>query len=69
MNISKGRILCTDDEADIRDLVAFVLWQQGYEVECTDSAEEALAHARDGTLDLFLFDNWLPGMSGIELAL
>ena len=41
--ISRGRILCTEDEADIRDLLAFVLGQQGYAVECTDSAEEALA--------------------------
>lgn len=64
----KGRILCTEDDADTRDLFALVLEIQGYEVICTKYAKEALTRARDGHFDLFLFDNWLPEMSGIELT-
>ncbi len=64
----KGRILCSEDDADTRDLISFTLSFEGYEVVCTDSAAEALELARTQTFDLFLVDNRMPDMSGPQLC-
>lgn len=64
MSTPKGRILCTEDNADTRELIIYVLTDEGFEVKCADSAEDALRLARMEDFDLFLVDNWLPGMSG-----
>ena len=64
MATPKGRILCTEDHADTRELIIHVLTDEGFDVECADTAEDALRLARVGSFDLFLVDNWLPGMSG-----
>jgi DNA-binding response OmpR family regulator len=58
----RGRILCTEDDADTRDLLVFVLRQQGYEVICTGSPEDALALAKSQKFDMFLFDS--PSLGG-----
>ena len=65
---TKGRILCTEDDADARDLLAFILGQEGYEVVCTENPEDALKLARSENFDLFLVDSWMPGMSGTQLT-
>ncbi|ODP36169.1 sigma-54-dependent transcriptional regulator [Sphingomonas turrisvirgatae] len=62
-------ILVVDDEADIRDLVAGVLEDEGYETRGaadSDSALEAIAERRPS---LVLLDVWLQGsrLDGLEL--
>jgi DNA-binding response OmpR family regulator len=64
----KGRILCTEDDPDSREMLVFILTQAGYDVEGTDSAADALVRAKNGSFDLFLVDNWMPEMSGDELT-
>jgi DNA-binding response OmpR family regulator len=64
----KGRILCTEDNADTRELVTFVLSGEGYEVTCANSPAHTLALARDQSFDLYLMDSWLPDLSGVELT-
>ena len=39
--MSKGRILCTEDDADSRDMIVMMLETSGYEVVCP--ADSALA--------------------------
>ena len=68
MHPPKGRILYTEDDPDSREMVIFTLRRSGYEVTCVDSGTEALSLARDERFDLFLVDNWLPGLSGPELT-
>lgn len=68
MSSPKARILCTEDDADTRELIVFILSSEGFEVICTDSSEEALRLARSDSFDLYLIDNWLPGLSGEELT-
>ena len=46
MSAPKGRILCTEDDADIRDLIITILQMEGYEVICAGSAEETLNLAK-----------------------
>ncbi|MGM9790940.1 MAG: response regulator transcription factor [Candidatus Cryptobacteroides sp.] len=62
-------IMIVDDEADIREILAFNLSAAGYStVEC-GTAEAALAQIRKGHVpDLLLLDIMLPGMSGFKLS-
>lgn len=64
----KARILCTEDDPDTRDLIKLVLGGEGYEVITTDSAEQALRLVQLESFDLYLIDNWMPGLSGDELT-
>jgi DNA-binding response OmpR family regulator len=64
----KGRILCTEDDPDTRDLLNLVLSNAGYDVVCTSDASECLRLAMHHTFDLFLLDNWLPNVSGEALC-
>ena len=64
----KGRILCTDDEPDSREIVRFMLEQAGYDVVCVDSGEGALSLLQSEKFDLIVLDNWMPGMIGTEVT-
>src|SRR5262245_48005273 len=57
-------VLVVDDEKNIRRTLRMVLEGEGYAVEECDSAEQALARAREA--DAVLLDVKLPGMSGLE---
>jgi|SRR5678815_1913846 DNA-binding response OmpR family regulator len=67
-NTPKGRILCTEDDEDTRELLVLSLKKAGYEVICTDSPEKALALIQAEKFDLCLMDNWMPGISGEDLC-
>lgn len=64
----KGRILCTEDNEDTRDLIFVTLTQYGFSVIVTDSTDEAIDLARREHFDLFIVDNWMPGLSGVQLT-
>jgi len=68
MATTKGRILCTEDDPDTRELIVFMLTDSGFDVSCTDSADQAIALAKSEPFDLYLVDNWMPGLSGPELT-
>ena len=62
------RILCTEDDADTRELIAFVLSRNQCEVITPDTPALAIELARAAHFDLYLLDNWMPRMSGSELC-
>ena len=64
----KGRILCTEDDADARDLLVCILEKEGYRVTVTGNSSHALAIAKRDPFDLILVDSWMPGLSGTELT-
>jgi DNA-binding response OmpR family regulator len=68
MTSPKGRILCTEDDADTRELIVFILQAEGYEVICADKAEKAISLAKTQPFDLYLVDSWLPNSSGANLT-
>jgi CheY-like chemotaxis protein len=68
MSSPKARILCFDDDADTRELIIYILTRQGYEMTCTDNANEAIALVQKERFDLLLIDTWLPGISGPEFT-
>lgn len=67
--MNKMTILIVDDEADIREILAFNLSAAGYQTLEAGTAEAALIQIRNGAaVDLILLDVMLPGMSGFKLA-
>jgi DNA-binding response OmpR family regulator len=61
-------ILVADDDADIRELVAFKLTQAGYEVVPAQDGVAALEAVRSGGLDLAVLDLMMPGLSGLDVC-
>ena len=66
--VTKGRILCTEDDADTRELIVVILEAAGYHVTVTGNSAHALALAKREGFDLILIDNWMPGLSGADLT-
>src|SRR6266487_2418677 len=62
------QILYTEDDADTRELVSFVLTNSNCKVTLADSRDKALTLARTNRFDLYMIDNWIPGGSGIDLC-
>jgi two-component system phosphate regulon response regulator PhoB len=62
------RILCTEDDADTRELITFVLSRNQCEVVTSETPALAIELARAAHFDLYLIDNWMPRMSGSELC-
>ncbi len=62
-------ILVVDDEADIRELVAGILSDDGHSVRTAANAEEALAAIRSRQPSLLVLDIWMQGggMDGLAL--
>ena len=68
MNSLVPQILYTEDDADTRELVSFVLTSSSCKVTLADSDDKALLLAQTNQFDLYLIDNWMPGGSGIDLC-
>ena len=68
MNPLVPQILYTEDDADTRELVSFVLTIRNCKVTLAESDGKALLLARTNQFDLYMIDNWLPGGSGIVLC-
>jgi two-component system nitrogen regulation response regulator NtrX len=62
-----NHILIADDEEEIRDSLAAILREEGYEVTSTATASEAIELARDSVYDVVLLDIWLPDRDGLEV--
>jgi DNA-binding response OmpR family regulator len=68
MDNQMGRILCTEDDPDTRDMLVCILRAEGYEVVCPDDAIEALEMTKSGSFDLLLLDSRTPGLDGHSLT-
>jgi len=62
-------ILIVDDEADIRELVAGILQDEGYETRTARDSDDALASIRSRRPNLVFLDIWLQGskLDGLQL--
>jgi two-component system nitrogen regulation response regulator NtrX len=62
-------VLVVDDEADIRELVAGILADEGYAVRTATDSESALAAIKARKPSLLVLDIWMAGggMDGLEL--
>jgi two-component system nitrogen regulation response regulator NtrX len=64
-----SEILIIDDEEDIRDLIAGILKDEGYETRVAGDGEAALAAVRQRRPQLVILDIWLQGsrLDGIQV--
>ena len=66
--MSARRILVVEDEAPIRQMIAFNLSRAGFEVEEAEDCTSARLRIADSRPDLMLVDWMLPDSSGLELT-
>lgn len=62
------RVLFVEDNPDVREMIRWLLEEEGLQVVACDSGEAAEAEFAKGGFDLVFTDVSLPGMSGTELA-
>jgi len=68
MDLKQKRILYVDDQEDMCFLMKIVFDHNGLETVTANTGAEALELAKKEDFDLFLIDNLLPDMSGVELC-
>jgi DNA-binding NtrC family response regulator len=61
------QILVVDDEVGIRELLAEILADEGYQVHLAENAEQARAYRHEQEPDLVLLDIWMPDTDGVTL--
>ena len=64
--MNPARILIVDDEPLIRQSLAGVLEDEGYQTHNVGSGEECCEELNRALYELVLLDVWLPGMDGLE---
>jgi two-component system phosphate regulon response regulator PhoB len=65
---ARRRVLIVEDETDIRDLLAYNLKQEGYEVATVETGGAALDEVNQFSPDLVVLDLMLPDISGVEVC-
>src|SRR5690606_1619037 len=63
---AKHTILVVDDEQDIRELIAYNLNKEGYQVFTASNGKQAIQKAKEVNPDLIILDVMMPVMDGIE---
>lgn len=61
-------VLVAEDDADIRELVAYKLHQAGHQVVSVADGLAAVAAARENAPDLAIVDVSMPGLSGMQVC-
>ena len=67
MDIKKGKILIVEDEAVVRESVRDWLIENGYDVECVETGEEALERIEKEGFGVIVLDLRLPGIDGLQV--
>ncbi len=65
--MSQGTVVIADDDADIRDLVAFKLDAAGFTVVPASDGDEALRLITEHRPALAVLDVMMPGQSGLDV--
>ena len=63
---SAKRILCIEDDKDTCEMLSFLLSE--YDFNFIHDPEKILPLIETEKFDLYILDNWLPGISGVELC-
>lgn len=61
------KILSIEDDADLQQVIAYVLKKKGWEVIFAYDGKDGLEKALELKPDLILLDMMLPGLNGIEV--
>lgn len=63
---SSKRILCIEDDKDTCEMLSFLLSE--YDFNFVSSPEEISPLIENESFDLYILDNWMPGISGVEVC-
>ena len=66
--MKREKILVVEDEADLREVLAYNLTRDGYRVVTAENGAEGLRKARKEAPDLVLLDLMLPDLDGVEVC-
>ena len=66
-NGGEGAVLIVDDDPQVSQLVKDIVEDQGYNVTCCETGEQALKEIGQQFFDLVFLDLVLPGISGLEV--
>lgn len=67
MAVSKRKVLVVEDEEVLRESVRDWLVEDGYDVECVATGEEALARMKAQEFGVVVLDLRLPGIDGLQV--
>ena len=62
------RVLCVDDDEDLREMLSILLKISRIEAKTVKTAAQALSLMQEERFDLYLLDAWLPDLDGFELC-
>jgi DNA-binding response OmpR family regulator len=62
------RILYAEDDSDTREMICIALELEGFEIVCPESPLEFINRAKAESWDIFMLDNWMPEINGVELC-
>ena len=62
-----SRILVADDDASVRDTIAYALGEEGFEVDAVQDGEAALAAAQSSKYDLLILNVMMPKLFGTDV--
>ncbi|HWR40087.1 MAG TPA: response regulator [Patescibacteria group bacterium] len=66
MNAQKGTVLVVDDQPGIRQLLAEVLQEEGYQILTAANGRDGVRIALENDPAVILMDMKMPGMNGLE---
>ena len=62
----RKRILVVDDEVGIRESLAGILEDEGYDVDAVENSEDCMRRLQTKAYSVVLLDIWLPSIDGLE---
>lgn len=62
------KILILDDDADITDILSFLLSEHSYEIKTANTGENVFEDIQEFQPDLLLMDVMIAGMNGLEIC-
>ena len=68
MSVSQPQVLLVEDEPAQREVLAYNLQSEGFQVAKADTGDEALLLVEEERPDVIILDWMLPGVSGIEVC-
>jgi DNA-binding NtrC family response regulator len=67
MSTKKQKVLLVEDETIVRESLRDWLVEDGYDVECVDSGEDALKRIKQEEFGVIVLDLRLPGIDGLQV--
>jgi CheY-like chemotaxis protein len=61
-------VLLVEDQSDVRNMLAILFEEWGYQATMVGTATEGLRQALERRFDIIILDNWLPDLEGIDLC-